>query len=402
MALELQLHLSEEEYLQQRRRQNERTGDNTQTTLTNFELFCKDILDRTHHEIIEELRQISDYREQESKALIVIQKFINWLAVDHPGMFMYSKGTRPPKEVMKKDTDTIKGYAVQLRLYIRKVGGVRLTAEDMADFVTYPEPTEKEEKKPLLTHELRKICKHASPKRSLLYRITKDCEGRIGAMVQLRVKHFNTKVRPIEITFPKSIMKKKNGVSYTNIKYVTEEDENDMLEYLATFDDPEDLVWGTSENPLNALHAEERYWSRLVCSKKVNMPERYKHSGFLKTSIHSIKSFTFTAAEEAVSETYAHAYGDHWRYTKNYLRWTDKKKIAKFRKMEPFLSLYTEYERVTDSTLIEENNLLNKKLTEHDRILEKMVTKETKKTEVDPDEKTKQIMLELLKENNLI
>ena len=137
-------------------------------------------------------------------------------------------------------------------------------------------------------------------------------------------------------------------------------------------------------------------------NRHVNFPETYKHSGFLKKSIHTIKAFTFTAAEAAVNETYAHAYGDHWRYTKNYLRWTDEEKIAKFRWMEPHLSLYTKYEKVTDSELIVENETLHDKLSQHDQILTDMVSKELEKTEVKPDEKTRQMLIQLLKENNLI
>lgn len=402
MALELQLYLSEEEYLTQRDKQSVGTGNGARTSLKNFGLFCKDVLKIEYSEVIEQLRNIKDYREQESKSLIVLQRFCNWLSVDHPDIFMVCKGTRPPRACMKKDLDTVKGYVVQMRLYLRKVGGVRITAEDMADFVTYPAPTDKEEKVPMLNNELRKICKYASPKRSLMYKIMKDCEARIGAMVQLRVKHFDTTKRPIEVFFPKSIMKKKNGVSYSNTKYVTQEDEDDLLDYLASFSDPESLVWGTNENKLTSLYAEERYWNRLMHNRHVNFPETYKHSGFLKKSIHTIKAFTFTAAEAAVNETYAHAYGDHWRYTKNYLRWTDEEKIAKFRLMEPHLSLYTKYEKVTDSELIVENETLHDKLSQHDQILTDMVSKDLEKTEVKPDEKTRQMLIQLLKENNLI
>lgn len=402
MALELQLYLSEEEYLSQRDKQNPRTGDNTRTAVHNFKLFCKDVLKIEYIEVIDALRKMEDYREQESKSLIVLQRFCNWLAIDHLEIFMHSNGTRPPMACRKKDLDTVKGYVVQMRIYIRKVAGVRLTAEDMADFITYPAPTEKEEKVPLLATELRKICRFASPKRSLLYRVMKDCEARIGAMVQLRVKHFNTEVRPIQVFFPKHIMKKKKGVSASNTKYITQEDEDDLLEYLSTFSDPEALVFGTSEKPLSALHAEERSWSRLMYSKHVNFTQRYKHSGFLIKSMHTIKAFTFTAAVEAVNETYAHAYGDHWQYTQTYLRWTDERKLEKFRLLEPHLSLYSKYEKVTDSDLIEENKTLNQKLTDHDKILEKLVSKETEKSEVKMDYKTKELMLQLLKENKLI
>ena len=117
-------------------------------------------------------------------------------------------------------------------------------------------------------------------------------------MVQLRRKHFNTEVRPIEVTFPKHIMKKKNGISYTNVKYIIQEDEEDLLDYLAKFPDPESLIWGTSEIVENAVSAEEHYWQRLMV--RMGYDQKYSHNSRLIKNIHSIKSLTFTAAVEAV------------------------------------------------------------------------------------------------------
>ena len=105
----------------------------------------------------------------------------------------------------------------------------------------------------------------------------KDFEARIGAMVQLRKRHFNIEgLRdglPIAVTFPKAIMKKKNGVAFTNVKYVIEEDEKGVLKLLEHLSD-DDLVFGTTENVDLARNNEEKTWSRLVHTGNLQSEDR--------------------------------------------------------------------------------------------------------------------------------
>ncbi len=400
MALEALLaHLTEEEYFQQRTKQSYRTGQATVTPVTNFKLFCTDTMNTELPAILDELRSISDPIEQINKCLVVVQKFINWLALPHTNLFMPRNDGKSLLRCKAKDPQTIKIYISQLRLYLRKVGGIRITSEDVSDFVSYPEPLEKDEVEPLLPSEFKKICKRAGHRRALLYRIKKDCMARIGAMVQLRVKNINTDVRPIEITFPKHIMKKKNGISYTNVKYVIKEDEADLLDWLKQFKDPEDLVFTTSKNFVTALSNEEQYWSRLMY--KIGFSEKYSN-GQLKKTIHTIKSLSFTAACEAVNETYANAYGDHSRYTKNYLRWTKEEKIAKFRLFEKKISFFSKFELVTDTQLEDENSKLKLENEAKDELLSKFAEKTKDETKQTPKEALKKLMLEVLQENNLL
>ena len=105
---------------------------------------------------------------------------------------------------------------------------------------------------------------------------------------------------------------------------------------------------------------------------------------------------TFTAAEEAVGLTYAHAYGDHALYTKTYLRWNEEKKIEKFRKLEPFISVYTKIVKVHDGAeVIEENKKLKSIITK--------ISEESKlSTRVVPKEDLKEMMVQLLKEHHII
>ena len=393
--------LSESEYMALRTKQDKGTGRCTHSAITNAKLFCTDEFDRELVIVMKDIREEVQRTQNLDSALSFLQRLITWLSEPHPHIVMPKSAVIVPVYFKPKDPDTIRGYVGQIRLYMRKVAGIPLTVEDVKDYhLSWPAPIDKEDSEPLTLDEFRIISDNQkTTRRMMLYRIMKDCEARIGAMVQLRKKHFNTEVRPIEVTFPKSIMKKKNGISFTNVKYVITEDEEPLLKLLAPLHD-DDLVFGTNEDKELAVNTEEKTWNRLV--KKLGFTAKYAHNGRIKKNIHSIKAMTFTAAEEAVDETFAHAYGDHARYTKTYLRWSPEKKIEKFRKLEALISPYTKFEVISDETLAEENEILKKKLATHDTLLEKLSEEKKIDTRQIPNEALKKLMVQILKENNVI
>lgn len=331
--------LSESEYFNLRCRQNNSTGRITKAAITNVKLFCTYELSHELNFVVSEMAAQIKETQQLDVVLIFLQKFITWASEEHPEIVMPLNATKQLVTFAPKDIDTIRIYVGQIRLYLKKVGGIPIHSEDIKDYsFSYPPQIEKEEPQPMLLKEFKIICDGQSNfKRLMLYRAMKSFESRIGATLQLRKKHFDTTVSPIAVTFPASIMKKKNGKSYTNTKYVISEDEKGVLQLLDGLHD-NDLVYGNGTNIELAINNEEKAWGRLV--NRVGYGDRYQHNNHLKKNIHSIKSMTFTAAEDAVNETYANAYGDHSRYTKNYLRWSDEKKIAKFKLLEPHISMY--------------------------------------------------------------
>lgn len=389
--------LSEEEYITQRFKQANGTGRVTQAAINNAKYFCRDTFDKELILVLSDIRDEVKNTNTLDIALLFLQKLITWSAENHPHIYTTpnacSKNGLP---CMAKDSDVIKMYVSQMRLYMKKVAGIPITSEDIKDYkMSYPPLQDKEEAEPLTNEEFRLICDNETNlRRQMLYRIMKDCEARIGAMVQLRKKHFNITVRPIEVTFPKSIVKKSNGISYTNVKYVITEDEERILLLLSTIPSDDDLVFGTNEDPVKATNNEEQVWSRKV--QEIGFTERYAHNNRLKKNIHSIKAMTFTAAEEAVGVTYAHAYGDHSLYTKTYLRWGYEKKIKKFRLLEKEISVYIKTKEVHDSLeAVAENQELKSIILK--------LTKEKKTDTMDiHNDELKKAITEFLKKNNII
>lgn len=395
--------LSEKEYLDQRFKQAAGTGRVTRAAINNSKYFCEDQFNRELIIVIRDIREEVVKTQNLDTALLFLQKLLTWSSEDHPYILTSPNAcSKDGIPCYAKDTDTLKTYISQMRLYMKKVGGIPISSEDVKDYkLSYPPEKDKEEAEPLLTSEFKIICDNETNfKRRMMYRIMKDCEARIGAMVQLRKKHFNVEVRPIEVVFPKSIVKKSYGTAQTNTKYVIEEDTADILHLLSNTINDDDLVFGTNQNREQAVSNEEQVWARKV--QRLGFTEKYSHNGRLKKNIHSIKAMTFTAAAEAVDLAYAHAYGDHAMYTKTYLRWTHEMKIEKFRKLEKYISIYTKTVKVSDEVLLKENDILTKKLVSYDILLDKLVDEKKLETRQIAKGDLKELMLKVLQENNII
>jgi len=387
--------LSEAEYIKQRAEQSYGTARITTSALANVKLFCRDKFDLELDTILAEMKEEIIKTHEIDIAMVFLQKFITWLSIPHTDLYLNVSCTGKPVPYKAKDNDSIQQYVGQIRLYMKKVGGIPINSEDVRLYrMSYPAQKEKEEAEPLTLEEFKIICTNQkSFTRRMMYRTMKDCEARIGATVQLKKKNFDTTVSPIKVTFPAHIMKKSNGKSNTNHKYIIKEDEVELVKLLDQYSNDDDLVFGTNTNVELAINNEEKCWNRLV--KKLGYTDVYSHNLRLKKNIHSIKAMTFTAAEDAVNETYAHAYGDHTRYTKTYLRWSEEKKIRKFRLLEPHITIYTKYEKVKDTEL-------EKTIESRDETIRKLSNQIIVANDNTAPDVIREMMTSILKENKII
>jgi len=243
--------LTEAEYVQERKARSESGASVLQSVLSNVKLFCIDQAEADFSMILSQLKRDADDTGKPLKTLAFFQRFVNWLHTPHPELKLPSNHFGHFEPYRAKSVATIRNYMGQLRLYFKKVVGIEVTSEKLADHITYPAIGEIEEAEALTHDEFRHISNNIKkPNRHMLYLIQKDTCSRIGAMVQLRLENFNIDVRPIQVTFPAHIMKKnKRGESRTVVKYVTEENEDGLLQLLKNYSNPRDIIFGTNDNP---------------------------------------------------------------------------------------------------------------------------------------------------------
>jgi hypothetical protein len=101
---------------------------------------------------------------------------------------------------------------------------------------------------------------------------------------------------------------------------------------------PDKLVFGTNEEPFQAMQNEETYFLRL--RQKAGFDEKYD-SGVSKVTIHALRSYFITKCEK-IHEGFGHALAGHDRYMKEYERFSDQELLGFYLKAEPELTISDE------------------------------------------------------------
>jgi integrase len=96
----------------------------------------------------------------------------------------------------KKSPKTIRLYFGLVKSYLRKCHGVRLTIDDVKDYVTFPKQR-KEQRQPISLEQLKQIMTNASPKRRAMYYVLVSSGMRIGEAVTLTRKNFHFDQKPV-------------------------------------------------------------------------------------------------------------------------------------------------------------------------------------------------------------
>jgi len=312
----------------------------TKTAINNLDTFCLDKYQRQTDQIMKDLREEIKQTQDVTKALKLLQDFVDWLAIDHPDL-----RTKTNQPIVSKVPQAIRNYVSRARKFMKLCGGIKIDAEDFADYVVIPADENDEEPEPILKEELKLILENiTNPRRKGSIMYMKDTASRILETMRVKKKYIDFTTDPITINIPKSIVK---GKTKKRTVFLTRETAP-LIKQLVKKLEPEDFVFTNSKVEDTARSNEERAWNRLM--KKLGFTER-KTNGHLKKNIHSIRAFNMTALKEATKDPdYAHGYGGHKKYLEQYIRLPLERQIELFRQAEPYLSLYESAPIETDQS----------------------------------------------------
>jgi len=256
---------------------------------------------------------------------------------------------------------TVMAYVSKAKKYMRLVHSIRVSKEDMNDYVTMPVDVEAdEEKEPLTKQDITRIVNCANrQRRKAFYMFLKDTGARIGEGLQVRKKYFDFTVEPVKVFFPKSIVKGKKRRRYV---FLTHETTNFVKPVLDNLKD-DDLVFCSNENIVQATAAERDAFNYM--RDKIGMTEKYSHNRRFKKSIHSFRAFCYTQSKLATGDAdYAHGYIGHDRYLITYERMEEKEKVELFNRCVPRLSIFEDTVTISDDDLRKDIDDLKKQLKE--------------------------------------
>ena len=316
---------------------SEATPANAQTALNNFELYCQHEYKKSIEEVIDELIKYEKQDGNQNRALISIDRFCKFLQEEHPDILV----TRNPKSKKKpfqvKMPSTIQTYIPYVLRFLR-MRGLKISREDIRDFVTMPQIIEEEDPEPFTNEEIRQLCQKANVQRRLFYMVLKDSALRLMEGLSLRKKHINFTKNPVEINLPAKYTK---GKKKPRLTFLTIETAPDLKRLVKNLD--EDVpIFATNSRMKQAISNEQHYFTRLrqeLGKENPSFLERYEHNDRYKKNIHSLRAFCSTQAEDAVSESFAHGLLGHKKYLGQYIR-NKKKTIERYKTLEPKLLVF--------------------------------------------------------------
>lgn len=293
-----------------------------------------------------------------------LDRFVQFLNQDHPEIIL--NADHSPTPFKKKSPMTIRLYFGFINSYLRKCHGIKLTDDDIKDYVTFPK-ARKEQRQPISIETLKKILFNASKTRRTLYCVLTSSGMRVGEALALRKADFRLDENPVRITIRSETTKTKEGrETYISSEAV------EMLKMIIAGKNDNDLIFTGFKNNRLAVLNEEQYFFKLretMAEKSPEMLERYPNSCRHIVNIHSMRSYFHTKASQKHGPDYAHALDGHGSYQKQYYREDPKERARKYKELEPSLLIEKykpESEKTKDkiiSNLQEEMKKLQAKMT---------------------------------------
>ncbi len=230
----------------------------------------------------------------------------------------------------KKSHSTIKNYFGFTKSYIRQVHGIKISSEDINDFVTFPEEL-KYQREALTLKQLKAIMSNAGAQRRALYYVLISSGMRLGEALTLTKKNIHMDENPVRITLEPENTKTNEGRE----TYISSEAVEKLKPILEKVTD-DDLTFFMPEksHDYNVIR-EDRIFGYL--REKLGMTEKYGKSGRYKVRIHAFRNYFHTKASQKHSTEYANALDGHTGYLQSYYNLTPERRAEMYRELEPEL-----------------------------------------------------------------
>jgi len=303
-------------------------------------------------------------------------KFVQFMNEDHPEIIIPNPKIPNGTPMKKKAPKTIKLYFGFIKAYLRKCHNIKLSTEDIKDFVVFPKQR-KDVRQPVTLEQLKLIMDNASPKRRALYYVLISSGMRLGEALSLKKSNFHFEKNPvradIEAEWTKTKEARETFISSEAVEKIKQllgdvfnhKPECDCLEC-----SKEVFSSGLDELAMN-VNYEVQYFTRL----RVKIGEKLGHKksskkfageGFFKkypnsvrfvVNIHSMRAYFITKASQKHGSDYGHALSGHGSYLKQYIRIPEEERAKQYLELETDLlieSVKTETDKIN---LLEVNSL---------------------------------------------
>ena len=327
-----------------RKSESKRTKDSAITSLSMFDLFCK-YQNLTKEQVIEKYQELFNQNKPDIRSICLsLDKFIQFLDQEHEEIILNPKWA--PSTFKRKSPGTIKVYFGFVKSYLRICHGIKITTEDIQDYVNFPK-NRKEPRRPISIEVLKKIFNNASPERRALYYTLVSSGMRISEALSLTKKNFHFDENPVRITLEADNTKTKEGRE----TYITSE-AYEKLKPILEGKTHNELVFTNYDNVDDAVVNEEQNFGYL--RKTLGMTEKYPNSSRYVVNLHCLRAYFHTKASQKHGSDYANALDGHGAYLKQYYREDPQERAKKYKELESSLfieSIQIESEKTKDKII---------------------------------------------------
>jgi|SaaInlV_100m_DNA_2_1039680.scaffolds.fasta_scaffold14638_3 integrase len=325
---------------------SDRTVTVARTSLKTFDLFCQS-QDMSRDEMVTRYQkwfkpEKNSENEQDIQSICIsLSKCCKFMNEDHEEIQTSNDNARGGvKTFKKKSPKTIKLYFGFMKSYLRKCHGIRLTIDDIRDYVSFPKQR-KDQRQPITLDQLKQIMTNCNPSRRALYYVLVTSGMRIGEALTLTRKNFRFSERPVRVVLEAENTKTKESRE----TYITSEAFEKLKLLLGDIvNHPEDCdcvkcneqffnILKTSVH--QAVSYEDQYFGKLRA--KLGFTKKYPNSIRYVTNIHSMRAYFITKASQKNGSDYGHALSGHGSYLKQYIRIPQEEQAKLYLDLEPEL-----------------------------------------------------------------
>jgi len=167
--------------------------------LNQFNLFCKQNFNRTHQQVIDDIKKEITKTNSNDKIYVLFNKYKDWLSQDHPEITYYTgKYSKHKNTIKKRHPNSIKQYISKMRNIFEEIGNIEINNRIFNKRVRIAK-AEEEDPEPFTKEQMRLLLDRCSNHNKLKYMVLKDSGMRVGELTQIRKRDINITKTPIEI-----------------------------------------------------------------------------------------------------------------------------------------------------------------------------------------------------------
>ena len=269
-----------------------------------------------------------------------LDSFVGFMGEDHDDIHQSENAT-----FKKKSSKTTEMYFGFIKTYLRQVHDVKVSTEDVNDYVTFPRKA-KDPRRAVSLKQLKQILNTANPKRRALYSVLISSGMRVGESLSLTKQNLHLDESPVRVTINADNTKGREGRD----TYISSEAVEKLLPILEGIEDHvkffstrKDIAGDVSNEDKRFADLRERlgvkHYDKRADEEQngTGFFEKYPNSIRYVINIHSMRAYFVTKASQVNGSDYSHALSGHSAYLKQYIRIPEKEKAELYKKLEAHL-----------------------------------------------------------------